>query len=225
MTDLVKAVADRCRRLDGWPDLVAPPGYQESLALCVVDSIWSIGITYATTSNVVDRYRTWVTSEGRGSADERTASELTDDISFIGGGGAFADVVRNHNLTSSRGGVLKADVVRDAAAVLVRLGVETTDDLRARAGDEEVEVAWRSLHGQGSGTSWYYLQILAGVENVKPDRMICRFVADAGGVESIIPADAYAALCGAYELLRGAQPRLTLRGLDHAAWNAGRSLK
>lgn|GEM_PF-5608607 len=30
MSDLMEAVAYRCRKLDGWPDLVAPPGYPDS---------------------------------------------------------------------------------------------------------------------------------------------------------------------------------------------------
>jgi Helix-turn-helix domain of resolvase len=42
-----------------------------------------------------------------------------------------------------------------------------------------VELAWRGVVGQRSGITWHYVQMLAGISGIKPDRMITRFVADA----------------------------------------------
>jgi IMP dehydrogenase len=49
---------------------------------------------------------------------------------------------------------------------------------------------WRSVHGQRSGISWHYVLILANVEDVKADRMICRFVARAIGDPGVSPVEA-----------------------------------
>lgn len=44
--------------------------------------------------------------------------------------------------------------------------------------------AWQQIPGQRSSlTGWRYLLLLAGKQEVKPDRMILRFVADALGRE------------------------------------------
>jgi hypothetical protein len=44
---------------------------------------------------------------------------------------------------------------------------------------EQLKQAWLAVPGQRSGISWRYLLMLAGIPEVKPDRMIRRFVADA----------------------------------------------
>jgi len=87
----------------------------------------------------------------------------------------------------------------------------------------DVKAAGRSVSGQGSDTSWHYLLILAGVDDVKADRMICRFVARAGGVETVTPTEAYDAVVGAHRILVLEAPDLTLRALNHAIWGAERA--
>ena len=73
------------------------------------------------------------------------------------------------------------------------------------------------------GSVWHYLGILAGVEDIKADRMIRRFVAGAaGGSKFVSSADAYQAVHGAYRILKAEAPGLTLRALDHAIWNSQR---
>jgi hypothetical protein len=77
-----------------------------------------------------------------------------------------------------------------------------------------VEAGWRTVPGQRSGISWAYLLLLAGVPQVKPDRMIRRFVADALQVADIGP-QAAAQLVTA---VQQATPGVSLTALDHAIW-------
>ena len=122
--ELAPATADECRRLKGWPTLQPPPGYPDSLALCVIDAIWSMGVKYEGVINVVRRYGAWVTEQGW-STDRRSTGDLVTDIDAIGGPAAFADLVRNHSRTSTTNGVLKADAVRQAASALYTLCIRT----------------------------------------------------------------------------------------------------
>lgn len=198
-----------------------PAGYP-SLALCVVDSIWSLGVRYPSVVKVIDRYRAWLRRRGE-DPTRRTSTELARDIDVAGGPEAFADdVVANRALTSTRGGVLKAVAVQCAAAALDELDIATVADFRERAADSRVEAVWREVRGQRSGISWHYLRILAGVEDIKADRMIRRFVARALGLDGLTPADARQLLLDAHRTLREAHPELTLRALDHAIWSIER---
>jgi hypothetical protein len=220
--DIATAVAAACRALPGWPNLTAPTGYPDGLALCIVDSIWSMGVRYGAVENVLREYRTWLDPRQRSLADRRSATELVTDIETAGGPAAFADLVKNHGRTSTRNGVLKSEAVYEAAIALSRLGVTTTSRLREVFAEPEVEEAWRRVHGQRSGISWHYLRILAGIEDIKADRMICRFVATASGQSAVAPAAAYRAMHDAYDIPRAENPALTLRAIDNAAWQSQR---
>lgn len=199
-------------------DLRTPPGYPNSLALCVLDAVWSLGVRYGSVENVLDRYRSWVRDVAGGDADRRDAHQLVEDIAVAGGHVRFAeDVVDNRARTSSRSGILKAEAVQLAAAALDELGVSTIDQFQRRYDDPEVEAAWRAVKGQRSGISWHYLRILAGVQDVKADRMICAFVEQVLD-RAVGPAEARELVVAAHEHLRGDHPKVDLRTLDHAIW-------
>ena len=175
----VEMLAAACEKLLT-DDLRTPPGYPDSLALCIVDAVWSLGVRYGSVVNVLDRYRGWVLDVAGGEADRRGARELVDDIDAAGGPERFAeDVVDNRARTSTRSGILKAAAVHRAAAAMVAADVDSTAQLRSRYEDPAVEATWRAVKGQRSGISWHYLRILAGVQDVKADRMICAFVSEA----------------------------------------------
>ncbi len=73
---------------------------------------------------------------------------------------------------------------------------------------------WRRLTGQrSSDTGWRYLLLLAGADEVKPDRMICRFVARALGCSAVASATAAVLVREAAGLLG-----VPVRVLDHAIW-------
>ncbi len=213
-------LAAACVNLIGPPDgYVAPPGY-DGLALAIVDAIWSMGVRYQGVGNVLDRYRLWVEDTHAVSAEARTAQELLVDICQAGGAEAFArNVVRNRQLTSTRSGVLKAVAVEQACSALLDCGVNTAADLRERAADDEVKARWLSVHGQRSGISWRYVLMNVQVEDLKPDRMVCRFVARALNLFAVNPTIGHAQVSAAHLVLTKRYPELSLRALDHAIWS------
>lgn len=60
--------------------------------------------------------------------------------------------------------------------------------------------------------------MLAGVEDVKPDRMIQRFISRAVDRDVSEPVEARAILVAAHGLLVAEASGLTLRALDHTIW-------
>jgi len=184
-----------------------------------MDALWSMGVRYAGVNNVVRRYSTWVEETHGTSAQLRTASQLLSDISLAGGPKRFAtEVVRNSQRTSSRNGVLKVEAVEAACSALGRLGIDTPKDLRERWTEPEVKKTWLAIKGQRSGISWRYLLMNVRLEDVKPDRMIVRFVAEATGGPELSAEESRSAILAAFSILAERSQGLTLRGLDHAIW-------
>ncbi|MFG2052817.1 hypothetical protein ACGFI9_02195 [Micromonospora sp. NPDC048930] len=225
------AVAD-AERLAGYADEVlgppttwrpAPPGYPDSLALCVIDAIWSIGVRYAGVENVVERYRTSRQRAG-GDPDRDGLPELLEHFERIGGPETFAAEVNNRQRVSTHSGaVLKAEAVYQAALGLTEAQVGTCEELRVAAtGPHQAQVknAWVDVPGQGSGISWRYLLMLVGLPGVKPDRWICRFVARALGRATIVP-DTAACLVVESSNLMGVSPT----SLDHEIWRYERGIR
>lgn len=141
----------------------------------------------------------------------------------------FASKLGNRCLTSTRSGILKAEAVLLAAETLVRHDI--IDLSSWRSVDEEVlkaaERDFRAIRGQGTGISWKYLSMLAGDDdNVKPDRMVIRYVGAALRREQVMPEEAGELLIAAAVALRGIHgypSTLTARQLDSAVWNVARS--
>jgi hypothetical protein len=216
------AVAEACATL--FPVEAPPEGYPNGLALCTLDSIWSLGVRYGSVGHVVERYRSWVRYRD-GDPETRTSELLVDDIAIAGGSDAFAEhVVDNRARTSTRNGILKAEAVRRVASQMANLGINTPNDLCEVADDPGVEAAWTGVKGQGSGLSFHYALMLAGHEGIKPDRMIRRFVTRALDEKRTVNGErSEEAVSAALAILRAHHPDLTLRGLDHAIWSNERS--
>lgn len=210
----VDALLQRCREVLGDPSgWVTPPGYPDGMALCVIDAVWSIGVKYKGVERVLDRYRAARRDEG-GEPSKDNSADLLAVIDAAGGPAAWADALGNRQLTSTRSGVLKAQAVQQATQVLVNHGVQRPSDLAAGAPARlsEVEASWRAVTGQRSGISWRYLLLLAGLPEVKPDRMVVRFVSTAVGRTPDLDSTV--------GLVRSAAASLgvDVRTLDHRIW-------
>lgn len=156
-----------------------PGGYPDSLALCVIDSIQSIGQKYGGVRSVVRRYEAFRASQG-GEADRDGAVELAVTFDELDGVDGWASEIGTHNRVYSRSEApLKAAVILDAANLLIHEEVLSTKDLLSLSSEdrEDLKRLWLGLRSQRSGISWRYLLMLAGAEGVKPDRMILRFLA------------------------------------------------
>lgn len=212
---LVDACTKRLRPQSQWTGLAGYPG---GLALAVIDSIWSIGARYPITVGVIGRYRSFRRSQGA-DASQDSLVDLLDVFQHLGGVDQFIDEIGTRNRVSTqRDAPRKGEAVYQAANVLVDLGISTAEQLITADGTDlgrRAREGWLMVPGQGSGLSWRYLRMLVGLPDVKPDRMVIRFVAAALGVdESVLPPDRAAELVNATAERLGVDPR----GLDHEIW-------
>lgn len=162
--DELQRLIDACLRdlgrSDHWHD---PDGYPHGLALCVIDAIFSIGVSYQGVINVVNRYRA-VRQSQSGDADRDGIAELTGTFEHAESPEQWADMVENHQRTSTRSGILKSDAVLREAHVLAAHHIWTVADLHHAALHgrlAEVQSDWTKVPGQRSGVSWSYFLILA----------------------------------------------------------------
>lgn len=222
----------------------SPDGYPASLALCLIDSVFSIGVKYQGVANLVKRYRTYRVTQ-TGNADADGVLELMGTFEHLGDAEGWAAKLQNNQRTSTRSGILKSEAVLREAHVLAKHGVWTSRDLRAarQAGRlPEIKSEWQSVPGQRSGISWSYFLMLArvlpgdgdtdtradhplptgldsdpdeAISGVKPDRMIKRYVASTIGVAETALGDRKAA-----SLVKAAAEAQgwDVIALDHAVW-------
>ncbi|WP_193311385.1 heme peroxidase [Georgenia satyanarayanai] len=194
---------------------IAPTGY-DSVALAIIDSVFSIGTHYSGVVNAVNRYRAARREEGA----EPDADSAADLVEAVGRWGVDGLVERTNKWrTSTRAGApLKAEVVHQVARILAGHGLGTVEAVRAGLTDPQAQQAaaarkeWLALPGQASGLAWGYFLMLCGVPGVKADRMVVRYVTRAVGA-SVEAKEASALVAAAADVLGVSSTRL-----DHAIW-------
>ena len=152
-SDVAKVVRACEERLNSSAEWTPFEGYPGSLALCVLDAIWSVSTRYPITRGVIQRYRgqrRW-----QGNPDEDGLPELLASYSAVGGVDSFIDTVGTRNRVSTQPDAMrKGEAVFLAATALHDLGVDTAEQFRSADGTplgEQVRNAWRSVPGQRSG--------------------------------------------------------------------------
>ena len=228
---------------------VAPDGYPGSLALCIIDSVFSIGVKYQGVVNLIRRYRSYRVGQ-TGNADGDGLLELMGTFEHVGGPENWATTFQNKQRTSTRNGIRKAEAVLREAHGLTHHGVWTVRDLDTAQREgrlRDIKADWRKVPGQRSGISWSYFLMLArvlpadgnagkaidgspnpqpdseaAVAGVKPDRMIKRYVAAAVGLKESALTNRKAA--GLVKAAADAKDWDVI-ALDHAIWRfqSGRS--
>jgi hypothetical protein len=183
----VEAVTAHCRAVLGPKDKWrAPPGWPGCLALCLLDSAWSIDSDYeAVVRPLVGRYRDHRRAQGA-TPEQDSLADLLTLYEQVGGPDGFAARIGNRRPAHTKPGApSRAQAVHSTAEALLAAGVDTTADLlRSVAGPHGgLKRAWRRVPGNGTA-GWRYLLMLAGDEHVKPDRMVRRFVSAALPVEA-----------------------------------------
>lgn len=160
-----------------------PDGYQ-SVALAILDSIYSTGNVYAGVRNVIKRYRCLRKKEGA-NPEADTATDLINAFDRWGGVEGFVLKTNNRWRTSSRHHApYKAYAALEAAKVLAAHSLETVSDVVERLSEREsrersdIAKEWLAITGQSSGLTWNYFLMLLGIPGVKADRMVIRFVTE-----------------------------------------------
>ena len=219
-TTAADALTQECRSLFGdtshW---ITADGYTNSLALAIIDSIYSTGSHYQSVVNVVNKYREYRHAQGA-DADRDGTEELLATFHEAGGSAQWAELVDNRKPAHTRPDApLKAAVIQQAATALHELGIRTRDDVHAAHAKDhwfsELKKTWLRLPSQSSGVTFNYFLILSGFQSVKPDRMVIRCVEEHAGLrgKDITPMQA-AELIAQVAAQYPTEPRM----LDHVIW-------
>lgn len=203
----------------------------QSLPLCVIDAVYSIGVRYGGVRNVVIRYCDFF-----GLPRIRPDRKIFPSTDFQESISIFCDkfeacglkllaeaVFHNRQRTSARNGILKAEAVYQFALALRTHGIEYLQDVSNSIDNVALEQNILAIAGQRSGISLGYFRMLAGSEEfIKPDRMVLRFIYSALG-RDVSLSEAQFLLKATADKLKSKYPHLTARLLDHQVWKFQRS--
>lgn len=201
----------------------------QSLPLCVIDTVFSIGARYTSTKNTVGRFCTYFglkcfspnkrpPVEEQFSITEFIQCYETRGIRFLA-----QNVYQNTQRTSARGGILKAEAVLRWTQVLQQYNVDYFQDFDSLIGNPDIEAAIQQIPGHGSGVSLRYFYILTGsTDYVKPDRMILRFIQVATG-RWVSVCEAETIIVQACHILQQEHPPLKPAVLDNLIWRYQRT--
>lgn len=225
MNEQISVLPGVCETLFDLGNLrLSPSYYYDSLPLCVIDAVFSIGVRYASTQKTVKNYcdcfglREY-NLERDSAGDKHTISQLVENLSQADSAKNADEIFKNHQRTSTRNGILKADAVLRFAKILKKHRTETLKDLFYGELPEEAQEELLRIPGQRSGLSVRYFCMLAGDDNkAKPDRHVLRFLKKYTGQELTV-LEAQEALMQTVISLNPKYPNLTVRLLDHTIWN------
>lgn len=201
--------------------------FYQSLPLCVIDAVYSIGARYEATRQVVTRYCNYFKLQ-RIRHNKRhipprdtqeSIEEFLEKMNNLGIEKFTNDIFANKQRTSTRSGILKSEAVLKFTRVLKGCSVNYLQDVPKIISDTNFEREIKSIPGQGSGISLRYFFMLSGSNDfIKPDRMISRFLENILG-RHVNPQEAQSLLLQASNILKFKYPNLTSRLLDHTIWN------
>ena len=214
--------------------------FYNHLPLCVINAVWSIGVKYEGVENVVMRYynkrklvpyrdkRLQETSQYPDTDNQESISVFLQYLTQYSFDELSENIFKNHQRTSSKNGILKAEAVVRFATVLSKYSVNYFQDISVNIENNELfKLEIRNIPGQKSGISLDYFFMLSGDDNkIKPDRMIKRFLAkplkkDENTISIIDTQNACQRL---YSLLNDKQIT-SVRHLDNIIWNFQRDIK
>lgn len=206
---LLKAVAQDLGDPSGWS---APVEFRDSLALCALNSAYSLRGSSAAAINVLAKYRAL-----RPSAETDSGADLIAAIDGAGGPSDFAqNILRNESKLPGTNRV-RPEGIYEGLSRLSALDtpVTSTEHLRIAVLNEprSAKKAWLSVKGFGP-LAWSYLIMNAGVgTETKPDVMVQRYLMRVLGEDKISPAKTRQLL-----QLAGSELNVEPRNLDRAIW-------
>lgn len=228
MDDEIQKIVESCQKYLNLSNAKLSDEYfYNSLPLCVIDSIFSIGVNYSSTKNVVIKYCNYFKlkrirnnkNEIPSIEEQESISNFCEKFDKLGLSFFVNNIFMNRQRTSTKNGILKAQAVYEFCKVLKKYNVENLQDVKKIILNDEFDKKIRKIPGQSSGISLRYFFMLAGSDDlVKPDRMILRFL------KNILKRDVNLeesqkllekTSCKLIEIYPNINPRL----LDHQIWN------
>jgi len=197
-----------------------------SLTSCVLDAVWSIGITYDT--KVVPYVRAVFADMGGGDP----LTDETDDpgpdptplSAFRAKYPAAEDLekITSRHLTSTRSGIPKTDAALRYADILLADGLDTLADARACLMDttraEHLTAQLKQVPGDGVRTGYFWM-LVGNRDLVKPDRHILGWLRKHGHHTDVAGARQLLAQL-ATDLSDKLDQRVYPSDLDHAIWRS-----
>lgn len=189
-----------------------PGGYPGNIELALLDAVLSIRAKYGTWPTTGVGRRVMAYRELR--ASSQAGEVICDDLAVLADfdRDSLGDVVGRQEVS----GVPKVDVIQNGARALADAGARHTADLKANP--EDYKSAYTSVRGLGPVT-WSYFGMLLGIQDVKADTMIRRYLSRQLG-RTVNSDEARGLLLRAAEDL-GLEPS----ALDHAIWRFERRAK
>lgn len=207
--------------------------YYASMPLCVIDSVFSIGVLYEGVINTIDRlsgnYKIDIRAKKKHTLpDIKNQISTTDFINLFGADTVdflASDIFKNRQRTSSKNGILKVEAVIRFLKILKDFNIQYYQDIPRLIDNESFDFCIKNIPGQRSGISLKYFFMLAGSKDlIKPDRMVIRFLQNASGKKFNLQ-DCQTALSAVTIELNGKGYNLTPQLVDNAIWNYQRNLK
>lgn len=208
--------------------------FYQSIPLCVVDAVFSVGVRYRQVEKVVEylcKQQGWEQFRGYSPYPPPAAqAKIADLVNLFTGLVVLSqhDAKRIFNnqgyinpSAKKKNPTLKAEVIRQFAKILMNNKIETFQDwnLLTAVQKENIGIIVNEVPGLKSGVIMRYFAMLAGDDNqVKPDRMILRFLKKAVSEDGVSVSDAVMIIRDACALLKPKYPDLTPRLLDHMIW-------
>ena len=208
--------------------------FYNSLPLCVIDSIYSIGVRYESVKNVISNFCDYTQIKKYrcprdpflNHDEQYSVIDFLEKFETCSPKYMAEDVFKNKQRTSTKNGILKSQAVIEFLNILAEHDIKTFQDLHDS--DNSFHNKIRKIKGQKSGISLQYFYRLAGSDKrIKPDITIQKFLEkflEKCLNRKVTNEEALCLIertCG--YLKTNYSINITLRKLEHAIWNYQRN--
>lgn len=201
--------------------------FYQSVPLCIIDSVFSIGVRYAAVRNVIERYckyfdlgkiranKTRIPNK----AEQQSVSDFLALIDKYGIENFTENIFDNRQRTSPKNGILKTRATYQFAKTLKKYDINYFQDVNKIICKYKFKKEIKKIPGQKSGISLNYFFMLVGYDDyIKPDRMVLRFL------EKILDKElsfeeAQMILVEVSQVLKDKYSNITPKLLDHQIWS------
>lgn len=199
--------------------------YYKHLPICVIDSVFSIGVKYEIVENTINRFCEYYKIDKFSNSEELTTSDFLKLMKESSIKELTENIYQNRQRTSTRSGILKSEAIILFLEVLQKFKIEKLSDVGKIITSEQFEIEIKKIPGQNSGISLTYFFMLAGSDElIKPDRMIVRFLENISG-EKVSLNDCQLILFEVTNELKKCGFKITPKKLDNLIWNYQRDVK
>ncbi len=195
------------------------------LSLCVIDSIFSIGVKYEGVQNTINRFCDHYKLNKFSKNNELTTSHFLKLMEGETIKHLTENIYQNRQRTSTNNGILKSEAVILFLKVLQKFKIEKLGDISEILNNEQFEKEIKEIPGQKSGISLKYFFMLAGSDDlIKPDRMIIRFLENIVGTKLSLE-DCQLILTAVSDKLNLKGFNITPKKLDNLIWSYQRNIE